>query len=46
MVSEPKSRTIARLNDAFRRTLAGGMVNMTAGVAALPRENWLLFCKR
>lgn len=27
---------VARLNDAFRSTLLGGRVTMTAGVAALP----------
>ena len=32
---------IALLNDAFRRTFAGGKVTMTAGVYALPdMESW------
>jgi hypothetical protein len=31
-----KNEQIAALNDAFRRTFAGGEIVMTAGVAALP----------
>ena len=29
---------VCRLNDAFRRSLGGGVVAVTAGVEALPRE--------
>ena len=29
---------VCRLNDAFRRSLVGGVVAVTAGVEALPRE--------
>ncbi len=32
------SETIARLNDEFRRTGAGGRIVQTAGVSALPEE--------
>src|SRR5207249_5503665 len=35
----PSMSTIAALNDAFRRTVAGGTVFVTAGIAALPRES-------
>ena len=31
-----KSERIQRLNDIFRTTLIGGMVNMTDGIASLP----------
>ena len=33
-----RSESIRALNDAFRRTFVGGMVMITAGVEALPRE--------
>ena len=41
--SDPAQR-VRRLNDAFRRTFVGGVVVVTAGVEALPRERrgWLL----
>ncbi len=32
------SEAIRALNDAFRRTFVGGMVMITAGVQALPRD--------
>jgi hypothetical protein len=35
MDGNDRSKTIATLNDAFRRSLQGGHVLMTAGVAAL-----------
>ena len=35
-MSDPKTTHIRELNDAFRRTFAGGKVTMTAGVYALP----------
>ena len=35
-MSGPKTARIRELNDAFRRTFAGGKVVMTAGVYALP----------
>ena len=35
-MSDPKTARIRELNDAFRRTFAGGKVVMTAGVDALP----------
>src|SRR5208337_3200774 len=33
-----KSEAIRTLNDAFRRTFVGGMVMITAGVEAMPRD--------
>jgi len=33
-----KSESIRTLNDAFRRTFVGGIVMITAGVEAMPRE--------
>jgi Protein of unknown function (DUF3768) len=36
MTAADKTRIIRELNDAFRKTFAGGRVTMTAGVAALP----------
>jgi Protein of unknown function (DUF3768) len=33
-----QSESIRALNDAFRRTFVGGMVMITAGVEAMPRE--------
>ena len=35
-MTSAKSARIRELNDAFRRTFAGGKVTMTAGVYALP----------
>ena len=35
-MSDPKTARIREINEAFRRTFAGGKVTMTAGVYALP----------
>lgn len=35
-----RASAIARLNDQLRRTLEGGQVTITKGIAALPREQF------
>ena len=37
-ITESKTDRIRALNDAFRRTLVGGTVLITAGVEAMPRD--------
>jgi hypothetical protein len=42
----PPENTTAQLNDAFRTTMSGGRVMMTAGVDALPSDVKAMVTKR